>query len=149
MQVIQLLIKTKLMIYGERLQYIRIFILIIVPVFFIFQACSIANVRKVSVSKTVQMNPGHSYEECVDLYPGQVLRSSFNSTDTVNFNIHYHIDESILYPISKQNIPSWEGSISPDDFDYYSKEQEFFCLMWDNLNSDSVKVTFNYDVRTK
>ncbi len=49
----------------------------------------------------------------------------------------------------KKNITFWKDSISPDDYEYYSKEQEYFCLMWDNLNNESVKITFNYYINTK
>ena len=101
------------------------------------------------MDSSVQIKPGDSYEECVELVPDQRMHYSFSSSKNVNFNIHYHTDESILYPVNEQNIIFWEDSMSPDDFDFYSKEQEYFCLMWDNHNSESVKVTFNYRVSTK
>jgi len=118
--------------------------------FIIFiQACSTAEVKGPSFNTSVQIKPGDSYEECVELVPDQLMHFSFASSKNVNFNVHYHVDGSILYPVNEQNITFWEDSISPDAYDFYSSDQEYFCLMWDNLNSESVKVTFNYLINTK
>lgn len=124
-------------------------VLLISFIIFFIQACSTVHVKGPSFNESVQIIPGDSYEECVELVPNQLMHYSFTSSDKVNFNVHYHTAESVLYPVNEENINSWKGSMSPDDFDYYSREQEFFCLMWDNLHSESVKVTFNYRVDTK
>ena len=132
-----------------RPDYIRKLIFIIFPIVFFIQACSTAEVKGPSFNESVQIVPGDSYEECVELVPNQRMHYSFTSSKNVNFNVHYHTAKSILYPVNEKNITSWDDSISPDDFEFYSKDQEFFCLMWDNLNSESVKVTFSYDIYTK
>ena len=72
----------------------------------------------------------------------------FSSSDTVNFNIHYHYAGSILYTVNEKKISSWEGSVTPDDFDFYSPDQEYFCMMWDNLNRNNVGIEFNYTVKS-
>ena len=123
-------------------------ILLISFIIFI-QACSTAEVKGPSLTDSVQIKPGDSYEECVELVPNQLMHYSFTSSKNVNFNVHYHVEKSILYPVNEQNITFWEDSISPDDYAFYSTDQEYFCLMWDNLDSESVKVTFNYRVNTK
>ena len=132
-----------------RPDYKRKLILLIFPILFIIQACSTAHVKESSYNESIQIGPDDSYEECVELVPNQLMHYAFTSSDKVNFNVHYHTAESILYPVNEKNITSWKGSMSPDDFDYYSREQEFFCLMWDNLHSESVNITFNYRVATK
>ena len=132
-----------------RPDYKRKLILLIFPVVFFIQACSTAHVKESSYNESIQVEPDDSYEECVELVPNQLMHYAFTSSDKVNFNVHYHTAESILYPVNEKNITSWKGSMSPDDFDYYSRDQEFFCLMWDNHNSEIVKITFNYDVYTK
>ena len=124
-------------------------VLLISFIIFFIQACSTANVKGPSFNESVQIEPEDSYEECVELVPNQLMHYSFTSSKHVNFNVHYHTAESILYPVNEKNITFWEGSMSPDDFDYYSKDQEFFCLMWDNLSSESIKVIFNYRVNSK
>jgi hypothetical protein len=118
-------------------------------IIFFIQACSTAGVKGPSFNESVQIIPGDSYEECIELVPNQLMQYSFTSSKKVNFNVHYHTAESILYPVNEKNITFWKGSMSPDDFDYYSLDQEYFCLMWDNLNFESVNVTFNYYVKTK
>jgi hypothetical protein len=131
-----------------RFNYIRKSILLIFLGFFILQACSTVDLKESSFNKSMQIKPGRSYEECVELFPNQIMQYSFTSSDNVNFNIHYHDGESILYPVNKKNITFWKDSISPDDYEYYSKEQKYFCLMWNNLNNESIKITFNYNVNT-
>ncbi len=132
-----------------RLSYMRKYLLLIFPIAFIIHACSTAEVKGPSFNESVHIVPGDSYEECVELVPNQLMHYSFTSSDKVNFNVHYHTAESILYPVNEKNITSWKGSMSPDDFEYYSKDQEFFCMMWDNLNTETVDITFNYYVETK
>jgi len=123
--------------------------LLLFSVVFFIQACSTAHVKGPFFNESVQIIPGDSYEECVELVSNQLMHYSFTSSKSINFNVHYHADEIIYYPVNEKNITSWKGSMSPDDFDYYSREQEFFCLMWDNLNPENVKVTLNYRVDTK
>ncbi len=113
------------------------------------QACSSADIKGPSFNDSVQIIPGGSYEECVELVPNQRMHYSFVSSENVNFNVHYHTHESVLYPVNEKNITAWEDTISPDDYEFYTIDQEFFCLMWDNLNSESLKVTFTYYVKTK
>lgn len=127
----------------------RISVFLLFSIVFFIQACSTADIKEPSFNNSVQILPGDSYEECVELVPNQLMQYSFTSSRKVNFNIHYHNNESILYPVNEKNITFWKDSISPDDYEYYSKEQEYFCLMWDNLNNESVKITFNYYINTK
>jgi hypothetical protein len=140
---------TEISLIIVRFNYIRKLILLIFPVFFILQSCSTADVKESSFSDFAYIEPGDSYEECVELVPNQLMHYSFTSSKNVNFNVHYHDDKSIFYPVNEKNITFWKDSISPDDFDYYSQDQEFFCLMWDNLNSENVKIIFTYNVNTK
>jgi hypothetical protein len=70
--------------------YIRKLILLIFPVFFILQSCSTADVKESSFSDFAYIEPGDSYEECVELVPNQLMHYSFTSSKNVNFNVHYH-----------------------------------------------------------
>ena len=101
------------------------------------------------VHQTLTIKPGGSSEECIELRPGMVFDYDFNASDFVNFNIHYHAEDEIKYPVFKNGILSDKGSIDPSQHDYYTPTQEFYCLMWDNVNEDKIKVSFQCVLKNK
>ena len=101
-----------------------------------------------SVSNTVKINSSGSYEDCLELLPGQIMNYSFNASNFVNFNIHYHTAKELHYPIKKKGVMMGKGSLDIQELDYYTTEQEFFCVMWDNLNPEPVQVSFSCEVKS-
>ncbi len=95
-----------------------------------------------SIYKTVTIKPSGSYEDCLELLPGQIMKYSFDSSNFVNFNIHYHTEEGLFYPVNKKGVMTFKGSFATQELDYYTEDQESFCVMLDNLNSEPVNVTF-------
>ena len=131
---------------------ISIIILLLCSVSLIAYGCATTDVQGKAgstVYQTVKIKSSGSYEECMEVYPGQVMDYSFDASDFVNFNIHYHTEEEVKYPVNRNGIMFGKGSINVDELEYYTKEQEFFCLMWDNLNSENVKVAFSCKVSEK
>jgi len=94
------------------------------------------------VRQTLMIKPGGSAEECIELTPGKVFDYEFEATDFVNFNIHYHAMDEVKYPVSKKGVMFSSGNIDPRNEDYYTPDQDYYCLMWDNLNAEKVKVSF-------
>ena len=99
--------------------------------------------------KTITIKPARSYEECIELMPGMVIDYDFDASDFVNFNIHYHAEDSVHYPARRKGVKMSKGLIDPGKHDFYTEEQEFYCLMWDNINDEPVKVSFNCTLRMK
>ncbi len=95
-----------------------------------------------SMHNTVTIKPSMSYEDCIEVLPGQIMHFSFDSSSFVNFNVHYHTENGLYYPVNKKDVMTWKGSLNPQELDYYTEDQESFCVMWDNLNSEPVKVSF-------
>ncbi len=95
-----------------------------------------------SIYKTVTIKPSGSYEDCIEVLPGQIMKYSFDSSNFVNFNIHYHTEEGLFYPVNKKGVMTFKGSFATQELDYYTEDQESFCVMLDNLNSEPVNVTF-------
>ncbi len=95
-----------------------------------------------SIYKTVTIKPSGSYEDCIEVLPGQIMKYSFDSSNFVNFNIHYHTEEGLFYPVNKKGVMTFKGSFATQELDYYTEDQEYFCVMLDNLNSEPVNVTF-------
>ena len=95
----------------------------------------------------VTIKAGGSYEECIELQPGQVFDYDYDASDFVNFNIHYHAADKVHYPASRKGRMMGKGMIDPQAHAYYTEEQEFYCLMWENKNSRPVKVSFSCVLR--
>jgi len=101
-----------------------------------------------SLYNTVKIKPSKSYEDCIEVLPGQIMKYSFTSSNFVNFNIHYHTEEELFYPVDKKGVMTWKGSLDLQELDYYTEDQEFFCVMWDNLNSEQVKLSFSFEAKS-
>ncbi len=116
------------------------------PILLVMGGCATLNVKE---KIEITIDPSGSYEECVELLPTQILDYSFEASKPVDFNIHYHGEEDIFYPVLKDKISVWRGVFYPEEEQNYSKEQEYFCMMWDNPHHRRVTITFEYKVRDK
>ncbi len=102
-----------------------------------------------SVHDSFTIKGGGMYEECIELKPGQVFDYDYDATDFVNFNIHYHGHDKVHYPATKKGAMFGQGMIDPGEHDYFTKDQEFYCLMWDNTGDEKVEVSFSCTLRNK
>jgi hypothetical protein len=102
-----------------------------------------------SLHEEVVIEPNKMYEECVEAFPKHNIVYSFKSSKPLDFNVHYHGEEKIHYPVSKKLITEWNGTLKVEELDFYIEDQEFFCLMWENPHAEQVKVTFDCAVEEK
>ena len=117
-------------------------------------ACNTKSVNKSGESdksaeqqgEVVMLESGQSYEECIELYPSQVMHYSFKASENVDFNIHYHGMEGRKYAIKKNRITSYKGELVCDEMDFYSKDQEHFCMIWSNMNETQARLSFKYSI---
>lgn len=100
-------------------------------------------------SKKIVIEPFRSYEECVEMLSHQVFKYSFRSSKALDFNLHYHGDDKVHYPVSKKEILSFSGELICDEQEFYSPGQDFFCLMWVNNSTSKVRLTVEFEVRDK
>ena len=94
------------------------------------------------VHDTFTIKPGGSHEECIELQHGMIFDYQYDASDSLNFNIHYHAADGLHYPVDTKGRSFGKGMIDPDTHPYYTEEQEFYCLMWDNVSHEPVKVSF-------
>jgi len=94
------------------------------------------------VHDSVTIKASGSYEECIELRPGLVFDYDFDASDFVNFNIHYHAEDGIHEPVENKGVKFGKGRIDPSTHNFFTEEQESYCLMWDNLNDGPVQVSF-------
>jgi hypothetical protein len=138
------------------MKYLKIMILITVVLLFVVVSATVSgsetkettmNPNITKMEKT--LNPSRSYEKCVEMLPTQIMEYSFKTSEPVDFNIHYHAEKEIFYPVNKKEVAILEGVLNPEELQYYSEEQEDFCLMWKNPHNKRISLTFETEIKNK
>jgi len=73
-------------------------------------------------------------EECVKLAAGDTIAYAFDATAPVDFNIHFHQGDAVVYPVKSDQIQR-----ADDRFTATSAED--YCLMWTNRTPQTISVT--------
>ncbi|MBI5409121.1 MAG: hypothetical protein HZA14_07130 [Nitrospirae bacterium] len=102
-----------------------------------------------SKKESLSVGPAGSYEECFIVKPGQKLIYKFRSSKPADFNIHYHGDSDVHYPVLQKEVSEADGVIDPDKHNYYIKAQEYYCLMWENPDARPFNVSYECTVVEK
>lgn len=113
----------------------------ILLVAFALAGCSSLQIRDQAQTVTVEALV-HPREECLEMAPGDILSYSFTASRPVDFNVHYHEGEDILYPISQKAVANGEGS-------YRAEREQIHCLMWTNIHHEPVSLTYTFRVDTQ
>lgn len=94
---------------------------------------------RAELTQTQPLPPGKVAEECLMLQAGEKLRYAYDSTEPLLFNIHYHVDESVHYPVrpaerQQQSETSFTAALA-----------QTYCLMWENTNK-TASALLNYRI---
>ena len=84
------------------------------------------------------IEPDDVYELCLVLTPEQQLRYAFTATHKLGFNIHYHENHEVFYPVAEHQTVAAEAIFTA------ASEQEY-CLMWTNPGSIQVMLSLEYE----
>jgi len=106
---------------------------------FLMSGCSSLQVKDEIV---VAIDPSRVHEECVDLMPHDVLFYTFQASEPLDFNIHCHEEGKIICPVSRSNSSGGEGK-------YYAEKEQTYCLMWTNIQTKPVRLTYTFKVEKK
>jgi hypothetical protein len=71
----------------------------------------------------VELPPGEMHEECLRLDAGEKRRWYFKSSAPVDFNIHYHRETEVFYPVKRERMRGDGGTFT-------AKTAEDYCWMW-------------------
>lgn len=82
------------------------------------------------------------YEECALLFPGQIMEYAFKSSKPVEFNIHVHKGDQVINFVSHKEV-----SIKKDSF--YHEKKEIYCLMWNNTQTQTIDVVYQFQIHEK
>jgi FtsP/CotA-like multicopper oxidase with cupredoxin domain len=72
----------------------------------------------------VELAPYAIFEECIALEQGERVAYRFESRLPVAFNIHFHEDNAVIMPVSR------DGTIS-ESGDFAADRKEIYCLTWE------------------
>jgi hypothetical protein len=101
-----------------------------------------ATPNPVDAPKIVQGYAVASYqihEECLVLQPGERVEYRFESTEPVDFNIHYHEGNAVVMPLVREK--------SREDAGVYSvRIAQDYCLMWE---AGAAGATIDYRIRVR
>jgi hypothetical protein len=87
----------------------------------------------VSTPFTHTVKPRGFAEECFKLPGGETIGYAFESSATMDFNIHFHRGKDVVYPVKVDAVRR-----ADDRFTAPSAEE--FCLMWTNGTAAMVTV---------
>ncbi len=79
-------------------------------------------------SQPLTVMPARFVEVCGKLTTGQSVAWTFNGPVPLNFNIHYHEGQNVVFPSKQDGVAALTGTLSaPADQEY--------CWMWENKSS--------------
>jgi hypothetical protein len=82
--------------------------------------------------------PDDSYELCLLLAQDQQLYYKFSAPGKLDFNIHYHADHEVFYPVSENQIMDATAT-------YTAQSEQEYCLMWTNQGDTDVPLSLEYE----
>ena len=83
--------------------------------------------------------PYEMHEECLRLEPGDRADFTFESTEPIDFNVHYHEGKTILMPLVREKTRGDAGVFAP----WVAQD---YCLMWE---AGPAGALLDYRVRLK
>lgn len=86
-----------------------------------------------SFKTQANIQPGKFSEVCGKLKKGNLIRWQFDSTSPLEFNIHYHEGNNVIFPYKMSATKSGEEVL------LISLDQDY-CWMWTNKSKEEVKL---------
>ena len=85
------------------------------------------------------IEPDDVHEACLQLAPPQQLHYAFTATGELAFNIHYHADHQVVYPVKEHSTLQADANFTPESGQHY-------CLMWTNQGSSVVELSLQQEI---
>ncbi|HWR58958.1 MAG TPA: hypothetical protein VN328_08740 [Thermodesulfovibrionales bacterium] len=88
------------------------------------------------------LKPSGVHEDCMELRPGETLDYFFEASGPLDFNIHCHEDNDIIYAVSRDACRTDRGK-------YLCEKQQYYCLMWTNPGPKPATLQYEWRVIKK
>lgn len=73
----------------------------------------------------IVLPPGHVHEVCKALKAGEQWPYRFTSEPSLEFNVHYHVGDEVIYPVGPLQADNKAGAV-------IAELDQTYCLMWRN-----------------
>ena len=83
--------------------------------------------------------PYKVHEECLRLEPGDRVDFTFDSTEPVDFNLHYHEGKTVVMPLVREKTRGDAAVFAP-------QVAQDYCLMWETGPAGAM---IDYSVRLR
>jgi len=90
----------------------------------------------------VTLKSSSMHEACFALAKEQKLQYKFDSDKPVNFNVHFHSENEIHYPVQQNGVTQNYGMIEREDKLLPGNEQQIYCLMWENPEIVAANISY-------
>jgi hypothetical protein len=91
------------------------------------------------LDREVVLGAGKVEEPCFAMAISDRLQFAFEADSGLNFNIHYHENDSVSFPVSVKDRKKEEG-------EFFATGSRQYCMMWTNHTESDVKLTYRYTV---
>lgn len=103
---------------------------------------------KAKITKeSVTLKASGMHEECFELKKQQKLFYKFDSDKPINFNVHFHTENEIHYPVQQNGVTRHDGMIDLEDIRFQLNTQKHYCLMWENPEMGPVSLSYECIVK--
>lgn len=82
-------------------------------------------------AEKVSVDAGAVAELCFDADKDDELLFRFEADQALQFNLHYHIDDEVFYPVPEHETAAEKGQ-------YLVPKDETYCLMWTNTTDTTI-----------
>lgn len=106
-----------------------------------FSAQVLAGGKSVEREISMESSAGYVAEHCIWVKPGNVLDYETKAPFAVNFNIHFHTANDVVYPVKEDKVLEHEGQVVVE-----SKGE--YCFMWKNIAQQNAdyKIALHYKI---
>jgi hypothetical protein len=73
----------------------------------------------------VKIEPSRFYEVCLEMARNQTITYSFQADQVLDFDIHYHQDDAVIFPVKNTGLLGLTDSFT-------APSAQTYCLMWTN-----------------
>jgi hypothetical protein len=88
-------------------------------------APALAQVQPLPASAEWTLAPGAFEELCFELDAGRTVRYQFDAGAPLEFNLHWHRGNNVLFPVRSGAVQRRAGTFT-------AERKEGYCLMWTN-----------------
>jgi hypothetical protein len=98
--------------------------------------------EKHSKGGKIEIKPSDVHEKCLKLSPGKVMDYSFEASNTLAFNLHYHLIEKTVFHVKEETAERKEVF-------HPVKDQNVYCMEWRNNGVEPVLLEYKYEIIDK